>query len=127
MNHASYSRKHKRDATHAEIAEVLESFGFSVLDTHEVGYIIPGYPDMQVGLCSVDNMVEAKSGDAATFTPAQIAFRKKWKGAPIVSLASKQAAIEWATRTRHERRRASAAASRGALPACVHRHKEGVA
>jgi hypothetical protein len=124
MIHGSYSRKHKRDATHADIAEVLQAFGWKVEDTSAVAKFIPGFPDMVIGLLGVTDMVEAKSGDAATFTPAQIEFRKHWKGAPIVNLASKQAAIEWATRTRHERRRASAACAKGELPACIHRHKE---
>ena len=124
MNHSTHARKHKRDAIHAAVVEVFERFGFSVIDTSAVGVIIPGYPDLQVGLSGVDNMIEIKSGEKAPYTPAQVAFHEGWRGAPIVCLTSVQAAVEWCTRTRHERRQVS---ERKALEAikdgrCVHRH-----
>lgn len=102
--HTSYCRRHRRDATHADIAQVLVDFGFSVVDTSKQG---GDFPDMVVGLGGVTDLIEAKSGDDARFSKGQKEFAEKWRGAKVVNLPSKQAAIEWATRTRHERRRAS--------------------
>ena len=124
MTHSTHSRKHKRDAIHADVVEVFERFGFSVVDTSGVGALIPGYPDLQTGLGGVDNMVEIKSGDKAPYTPAQVAFHESWRGAPIVRIPSVQSAIEWCTRTRHERRQRSEAKALEAIKdgRCVHRH-----
>jgi hypothetical protein len=124
MNHSTHSRKHKRDAIHAAVVEVFKRFGFSVVDTSGVGSIIPGYPDLQVGLGGVDNMVEIKSGDKAPYTDAQVAFHESWRGSPIVCITSVKAAVEWCARTRHERRRQSEAKALEAIKdgRCVHRH-----
>jgi hypothetical protein len=113
MIHSGFSRKHKRDATHAEIAEALESFGWSVWDTSKFGN---DFPDMVIGLGGVTDLVEAKSGERARFSEGQKEFAEKWRGAKVVNLPSKQAAIEWATRTRHERRRQNDAKALAALP-----------
>jgi hypothetical protein len=109
MNHSSFTRRHKRDSTHADIATVLEQFGWSVWDTSELGN---DFPDMVIGLGGVTDLVEAKSDKRihhqkdGGLSAGQKAFAAKWRGAAVVDLPSKEAAIEWATRTRHERRRA---------------------
>jgi len=103
MNHASFSRRHKRDATHGEVAKTLEAFGFSVVDLSGAG---GGVSDLLVGLWNVTDLVEVKSTAASTYTPAQIKLREKWRGSPFVRLENRQQAEEWARRTRHERGRA---------------------
>jgi hypothetical protein len=118
--HASSSKRHHRDATHKPIAEVLEKFGFSVVDTSAVGPQVPGFPDMMAGLGEVNFMIQAKTGEDASFTPAEVDFARDWRGT-VVNLPSTDAAIEWATRTRHELRRAS---QLKALP-CVHKQQTG--
>lgn len=102
--HASFSRRHKRDATHGEVAKMLETFGFSVIDLSGAG---KGISDLMVGLWGVTDLVEVKSGPDATYTPAQVELRKRWRGSPIVRLENRRQAEEWARRTRHERSRAS--------------------
>jgi hypothetical protein len=101
---ASFSRRHKRDATHGEVAKTLETFGFSVRDLHKSG---GGMSDLLVGLWNVTDLVEVKSTADATYTPAQIEFRKGWRGSPIVRLENRSQAEEWARRTRAARSRAS--------------------
>lgn len=124
MNYLSHARKHKRDEIHADIALIFERFGFSVIDTSAVGSSIPGYPDLQVGLAGVDNMVEIKSGEDAPYTDAQVELHEGWRGAPIVRITSVKSAVEWCTRTRHERRQASEIKALEAIKdgRCVHRH-----
>jgi hypothetical protein len=97
---------------------VLEAFGWVVVDTSAIGPQVPGFPDMMIGLGGVTDLVQAKTGDKAPFTPAELEFAKNWRGRPIVNLTSKEAAIEWATRARHERRRQG---ETKALAPCVHR------
>lgn len=116
MNNATFARRHKRDATHADIAEALKAFGWSVKDTSKFG---EGFPDMVIGLNGITDLVEAKDGPNALWTPAQLEFMRTWRGSPVVRLDSKQHAIEWATRTRHERRRASV--PQAIEGRCVHR------
>ena len=117
--HVSSTRKHHRDTTHKPITEVLQKFGWTVVDTSAVGALVPGFPDMVIGIGgTATDMVQAKTGDKADFTPAEIKFEKNWRGKPIIVLKSVEEAIVWATRTRHELRRAH---EPKALPPCVHR------
>ena len=118
-NHTSFRKRHHRDLTHKPIAKVLETFGFSVVDTSAVGPQVPGFADMLAGLGGQNFMIQAKSGEDARFTPDEIAFAKAWRGTVVV-LASERAAIEWATRTRHELRRQSEAKALTAAR-CIHR------
>lgn len=76
----SHYRKRSKDATHDEIAQVLTDFGWSALDTTDVGRIIPGYPDMQIGLGGIDNMVEAKRDPSAKLRASQEEFARKCEG-----------------------------------------------
>ena len=73
-------------------------------DTSKLGR---DFPDMVIGLGGVTDMVEAKSADG-DLSDGQSEFAKNWRGAPIVVIKSRAEAIEWATRTRHERRRLAA-------------------
>ena len=108
----------KRDANHGDVVEVLKAFGFSVYDAAHAGR---DFPDLVVGLDGMTDLVEIKAGVKAKLTDGQKDFAATWRGAPVVVLHSRAEAIEWATRTRHERRRKSDAK---ALAACVHRHSE---
>lgn len=117
--HSSSTKRHHRDATHKPIARVLEQFGFSVVDTSAVGPQVPGFPDMVAGMAGQNFMIQAKSGDGADFTPAEVEFAKNWRG-EVVDLSSEMAAVEWATRTRHELRRQSEAKALAAVRS-VHR------
>ena len=103
--HASYFRKQHRDSTHKEIAETLQAFGWTVLDTSAMGRVVPGYPDMQIGGQGVDNMVEAKRDPSAKMRASQVEFARTWRGAPIIRMDSKADAEAWARNTRHERSR----------------------
>ena len=100
MNYVTFSRRHKRDADHGEIADVLEAFGWAVVDTSKFG---EGFPDMVIGRHGITDLVEAKDGECAPWTKAQLEFLKTWRGSPVVRLNSKQHAVEWATRTIRER------------------------
>jgi len=102
--HASFARRQKRDATHGEVAKTLEAFGFSVLDMSAVG---GGMSDLLVGLWGVTDLIEVKSDAKATYTPAQLELRARWRGSPIVRLENRAQAEEWARRTRASRSRAS--------------------
>jgi hypothetical protein len=104
MSHTSFTRRHRRDATHSEVVEMLKAFGFSVIDLSTVG---GGVSDLLVGWWGVTDMIEVKSTAEATYTPAQIELRKRWRGSPIVRIESAKQAEEWARRTRHARSRAS--------------------
>jgi hypothetical protein len=118
--HASGSKKHHRDLTHNPIAEILEAFGWKVVDTSAVGPDVPGFPDMVIGQGGITDMVQAKTGDEP-FTPAEAKFHAGWRGRPIVVLRSKEETIEWARRERHERRQQSAHVTQKQLGPCVHR------
>ena len=108
----------KRDANHSDVAQVLESFGFSQQDTSSVG---SSFPDIVAGFGGMTWMIEVKNGKDGSLSDGQKEFALKWRGTPVVNLLSKAEAIEWATRTRHELRRRGDAK---ALAACVHRHRE---
>ena len=98
------SRHHKRDANHKDVDEVLTSFGWTCIDTSGEG---GGFPDMVIGLDGITDLVEVKDGEDADFTDDQIAFYRTWRGSKVVVIPSKQAAIAWAAKTRHNRRVAS--------------------
>jgi hypothetical protein len=105
--HASGSKKHHRDLTHKPIAEILEAFGWKVIDTSAVGPEVPGFPDMVIGQGGITDMVQAKTGNEP-FTPAEATFHAEWRGRPIVVLRSTEEAITWARTERHARRQQSA-------------------
>jgi Holliday junction resolvase len=101
--HASSTKRHHRDLTHKPIADVLEAFGFSVVDTSAIGPQVPGFPDMVAGLLGVTYLIQAKTGDDASFTKGELSFDQKWRGAKVVVLPSVESAIIWATSIRSRR------------------------
>lgn len=123
MNHTSFSRRHKRDSYHSRAAKMFADYGFSVRDRHRAG---GGIPDLAVGLCNITDEIELKVGDEP-LTEAQERYHANWRGRPILIMRSYEECERWARETAHERRRASAAAVRGELSACVHRHRESAA
>ena len=114
--HASFSRRSRKDADHDDIMEVLSSFGWSMVDTHEVGLVVPGFPDAIGGLNGVTDLFEFKAGEKAKLEDSQVEFARTWRGSKIVRLDSKAHAIAWATYTRLDRRRQPVVK---ALPAVV--------
>ena len=105
--HASATKRHHRDLTHNPIAEVLEAFGWTVVDTSAVGALVPGYPDMAIGQGGINDYVQAKSGNEP-LTASEAKFHAAWRGRPIVVLRSKEHAETWARKERHKRRQDSA-------------------
>jgi len=78
-NHTSGSKKHHRDLTHKPIAEVLQAFGWTVIDTSAVGPTVPGFPDMVIGQGGITDMVQAKTGNEP-LTTAEAKFHRTWRG-----------------------------------------------
>jgi len=110
--HTSGSKMHHRDSTHKPIAAALQACGWWVVDTSAVGAVVPGFPDMVIGQGGITDMVQAKSGEDADFTDAEIEFARTWRGRPILNFSSVKEATDWAVRERHDRRSASAVAQR---------------
>jgi hypothetical protein len=96
-------RHGRRDLTHAEIRDHLRELGASVVDLGDVGHDIP---DLLVGFCDRDFLVEAKSAKGK-LSDGQSTFAKEWRGQPPIVLKTKEAAREWYLRKRHELCRAS--------------------
>ena len=96
-------RHGRRDLTHAEIRKELRDLGASVVDLGDVGNDIP---DLLVGFCDRDFLVEAKSAKGE-LSDGQSKFAKEWRGQPPIVLKTKEAAREWYLRKRHELTRAS--------------------
>lgn len=93
----------RRDLTHGEIRNELRELGASVVDLGDVG---KDKPDMLVGFCRRDFLVEAKSAKGE-LSEGQSEFARSWRGQPPIVLHSRQQAREWYLRTRHELTRAS--------------------
>lgn len=72
----------KLDRNHNEIVQALRQMGCSVQSLAAVG---GGVPDLLVGICSVNVLIEVKDGEAAPsarkLTPAQHEWIKGWRGA----------------------------------------------
>lgn len=69
----------KRDSTHREIVDTLESVGCSVFDAADVGL---GFPDLVVGFRGVTFLLECKS-KRGKLRPSQVSFQRSWRGAPV--------------------------------------------
>jgi hypothetical protein len=91
-------RHGRRDLTHAEIRDELRALGASVVDLGDVGH---DKPDLLVGFCRRDFLVEAKSAKGK-LSAGQSAFARDWRGQPPVVLRTRLEAREWLLRTRHE-------------------------
>ena len=81
------------DANQPQIVQALRDAGASVALTHEVA---GGYPDLTVAYMGVIVLMEIKDGtkppSARKLTPAQVEFRKAWKG-PISTVTDIEGAL----------------------------------
>lgn len=78
-------RAAKVDRNQAEIVKALRQAGYSVHDTSRLG---GGFPDLVVGLHSVNVLLEVKDGDAVPskrkLTKDESEFFDTWKGAVFI-------------------------------------------
>lgn len=83
----------KRDANHADIVAVYEGAMFSVVDLSAVGF---GLSDVLIGGATpkgrIERLVEIKTEDGEE-TPAQLRFRRDWRGTPPRIIRSPEEAI----------------------------------
>lgn len=106
-NHTSATKKHHRDLTHHPITEVLEAFGWKMIDTSAVGPLVPGFPDAVGGHGGITDMFQFKTGNEP-LTAAEEEFHRQWRGRHIVILRSTSEAQSWARSERHARRQQTA-------------------
>lgn len=71
----------KKDDNHNEITEPLKRFGFSILDTYQIGDDCPDFVCARAGVTAV---VEVKS-KRGKLTYGQEKFRTLWNGLHIVA------------------------------------------
>jgi len=67
----------KKDANHNLIADAFEKLGCSVFDTSRMGN---DFPDMVIGLCGINVLIEVKRDAKAKLTDGQFKFFHEWKG-----------------------------------------------
>jgi hypothetical protein len=84
------------DANQAELTAVYESLFCSVVDTHILG---GGMGDALIGCAGVTDIVEFKLPDG-TYTPAQLTFRKSWRGSKILTIRTREDVIAHVTKIR---------------------------
>ena len=78
------SPRWKRDANHAEIAEIWDRYGWVVTDTSMLGSNgAPGFPDLVCVYNGFTLLVEVKAG-SEKLTPAEEAFRERVGSPPYV-------------------------------------------
>lgn len=82
----------KRDGNEAEIVNVLEGGGFCVDRINGTGI-----PDLLVGKCARMWLIEVKRRGKG-LTPAQIAWRARWRGPAPITLRSVEEALTWIRR-----------------------------
>ena len=74
-------RAARTDANQSAVVERFRQWGASVETMHAVGN---GFPDLAVGLCGINLLVEVKDGDkppsARTLTPDQVDWWNQWQG-----------------------------------------------
>ena len=81
----------RTDTNHMEITNALRGQGATVFSLHAVG---SGCPDLLVGFAGLTALVEVKrpfgpkGGGGGKLTDDQIAFRAKWRGAPVHTVRS---------------------------------------
>lgn len=91
MNRFSRNR-HRKDGTHKEVIERLQSLGCSVRDLSQNGD--PGGPDLLVGFSGRDFQVEVKT-EKTPVSDKQVEFMQGWRGAEVVILVSARQAESW--------------------------------
>ena len=87
-------RSCRKDLNHDEIANAFRKLGWHVLDTYQIGQLIPGFPDLMMCLkCrpGVGALVEVKA-PGGKLTPAEAEFHESWPG-PIMIVSSVDEAI----------------------------------
>jgi hypothetical protein len=71
----------RKDANHNNISDLFIAAGCSVADTSQLGN---GFPDMVVGLCGINVLVEVKDGDKSPskqkLTEDEFKFFQNWRG-----------------------------------------------
>jgi hypothetical protein len=71
----------RKDANHNTIADLFTAAGCSVADTSQLG---KGFPDMVVGLCGINVLVEVKDGGKVPskqkLTEDEFKFFQSWRG-----------------------------------------------
>ena len=78
------------DANHGLIKKAFEQCGCTVVDLFRVG---KGAPDLLVGICGIDQLVEVKS-DGGVLSEGQEEFHRAWRGSkPRVVRTVKEAAL----------------------------------
>ena len=78
------------DVNQSEIVQAFKELGCSVFDCSRVA---GGFPDLLVGRNKKTVLVEIKSSEKATFTPAQEMFMLNWKGSTVVRINDIDGAI----------------------------------
>lgn len=78
------------DVNQSEIIQVFKQLGCSVFDTSRVA---GGYPDLTIGRNGKTVLVEIKSSEKATYTPAQELFMLNWRGSTVVRINDIDGAI----------------------------------
>lgn len=78
------------DANQSEIVKVFKELGCSVFDTSRVA---GGYPDLTIGRNGKTVLVEIKSSEKASYTPAQEMFMLNWRGSTVVRINDIDGAI----------------------------------
>lgn len=78
------------DANQSEIIKVFKQLGCSVFDCSRVA---GGFPDLLVGRNQKTVLVEIKSSEKASYTPAQEMFMLNWRGSTVVRINDIDGAI----------------------------------
>jgi hypothetical protein len=80
----------KVDANQSEIVKVFKQLGCSVFDCSRVA---GGFPDLLIGKNKRTVLVEIKSSEKASYTPAQKLFMINWRGSTVVRINDIDGAI----------------------------------
>jgi len=75
------ARRHRSDINQKPIVEAFRKVGASVEILSQVG---DGVPDLLVGLCGFNFLVEVKNGSKAVLTPDQIKWHGSWEGQKVI-------------------------------------------
>lgn len=79
----------RRDSTHHEVVEALESVGASVFDCADMG---GGFPDLVVGYRGRTYLMEVK-GPKGKLSPSQVAFSAGWRGDKVLMVRTRAEAL----------------------------------
>jgi hypothetical protein len=85
--------KGKVDGNQKTIVGIFERANFSVQSLAPIG---DGCPDLLVGACGRNYVVEVKNG-REPLTPKQQTWHRDWKGGPAIVVASEADAVNFVT------------------------------